>query len=77
MPAVAGAMEQDRREQERINLLAAIAGLAAVMDELDERIAALAGLPTTHPTVASLLKVEEKEFAADVVAAMKNLRRQV
>jgi hypothetical protein len=70
-------MEQDRREQERANLLAAIASLAEVMDELDERIAALAGRSTTHPTLASLLKVEEKEFAADVVAAMKSLRRHV
>jgi hypothetical protein len=67
-------MEQDRREQERINLLAAIAGFAKVMNEFDERISVLTGRRTAYPSLASLIKIGEKDFAAEVVTAMKSLR---
>jgi hypothetical protein len=67
-------MEPDRREQERINLLAAIAGFAKVMNEFDERISVLTGRRTAYPSLASLIKIGEKDFAAEVVTAMKSPR---
>lgn len=63
-------MKVDRREQERSDLNDAIAGFARVLDDFDARIDALFGRKRSHPAV----KLAEKNFAAEVVTAMKSIR---